>query len=132
MSISNKKTLFVIGLLILSWLILLYIESSQQPLKIFGEIPGLDKVAHFSAYCILAVMLLALLNIINQYKKIPVLPLVLVLVILAGLFDEAHQAFVPGRNSDYWDLMADFCGALFAIMLNNKVARFYGLKIIHR
>ncbi len=100
----------MLGLLVFSWLVLIYLESSQPPPKIFGQIPGIDKVAHFIAYGLLGLMLATLLNLINHYKKIPVLPLVVCLVVLAGLFDEAHQAFVPGRNSDSWDLLADFCG----------------------
>jgi VanZ family protein len=38
------------------------------------------------------------------------LPLTVLLVVIAGLSDEFHQAFVPLRNSDAWDLVADFCG----------------------
>ncbi len=104
----------MLGLLVFSWLVLIYLESSQPPPKIFGQIPGIDKVAHFIAYGLLGLMLATLLNLINHYKKIPVLPLVVSLVVLAGMFDEAHQAFVPGRNSDSWDLLADFCGGSFA------------------
>lgn len=114
MPLTNKKSLLMLGLLVFSWLVLIYVESSQPPPKIFGQIPGIDKVAHFIAYGLLGLMLATLLNLINHYKKIPVLPLVVCLVVLAGLFDEAHQAFVPGRNSDSWDLLADFCGGSFA------------------
>jgi VanZ family protein len=66
------------------------------------------------AYSVLGLMLLAILSLVNTYKKISVLPLTIVLVVIAGLFDEFHQAFVPLRNSDAWDLLADFCGGLFA------------------
>jgi VanZ family protein len=31
------------------------------------------------------------------------------------VFDEFHQSFVPLRNVDGWDLLADFCGGLMAI-----------------
>jgi VanZ family protein len=114
---TNKQRLFLFSLLTLGWLVLIYIESAQPPLQILGEIAGLDKVAHFVAYSILGLMLLATLSLVNTYKKIPVLILTVLLVVIAGLFDEFHQAFVPLRNSDVWDLLADFCGGLFATLL---------------
>ena len=112
---SLKKTewLIFLSLIAISWLALIYIESSRPPLKILGVIPGLDKVVHFAAYSILGLMILAMLTLIGAYKKIPVLPLAVFFVVIAGLFDEFHQAFVPGRNTDAWDLLADFCGGLF-------------------
>jgi hypothetical protein len=114
---TNKQRLFLFSLLTLCWLVLIYIESAQPPLQILGEVAGLDKVAHFVAYSILGLMLLATLSLVNTYKKIPVLILTVLLVVIAGLFDEFHQAFVPLRNSDVWDLLADFCGGLFATLL---------------
>ncbi|TAK65317.1 VanZ family protein [Methylobacter sp.] len=111
---TNNKWLIFSSLITIGWIVLIYVESSQPPPKILGEIPGLDKVAHFAVYSILGLMILAILNIIDIYKKIPVLPLAVFLVVIAGVFDEFHQAFVPGRNANGWDLLADFCGGLFS------------------
>jgi len=110
MTHSNRTLLIFFSLITIGWLLLIYIESSQPPPKILGEIPGLDKVAHFTAYSILGFMLLSMLTLLDAYKRIPVLPLAVFLVVIAGLFDEFHQAFVPGRNTDAWDLLADFLG----------------------
>ncbi|MFA5983163.1 MAG: VanZ family protein [Methylococcaceae bacterium] len=111
-----KKKLIFASVVTLGWLLLIYTESSQPPPKIFGEIPGLDKVAHFVAYGILGAMFFAMLAHINGFKKISSLSLAVFLVVLAGLSDEIHQAFVPERNADAWDLFADFCGGLFSIL----------------
>jgi VanZ family protein len=111
---TQKKWLILFSLLTLAWLVLIYVESSQPPPQILGEIVGLDKVAHFAAYGILGLMIQALLTLIDTNKKIPVLILTVFLVVIAGVFDEFHQAFVPGRNADAWDLLADFCGGLLA------------------
>ena len=111
---DNKKLIVLFSLITIGWLVLIYIESSHPAPKILGEIRGLDKVAHIAAYSILGLMILAILTLIDTYKKIPVLPLAVFLVVIAGLFDEFHQAFVPGRNTDAWDLLADFCGGLLA------------------
>lgn len=117
MTPSNRTLLVFFSLITIGWLLLIYIESSQPPPKILGEVPGLDKVAHFTAYSILGFMLLSILTLIDAYKKIPVLPLAVLLVVIAGLFDEFHQAFVPARNSDAFDLLADFCGGLFSTVI---------------
>jgi VanZ family protein len=34
------------------------------------------------------------------------------LTTLWGYLDEVHQAFVPGRTADAWDLVADFLGSI--------------------
>jgi VanZ family protein len=114
--LKNNQWLIFLSLIAISWIVLIYIESSQPPPKIFGAIPGLDKVAHFAVYSVLGGMILAILTLINSYKKIPIIPLAIFLVVIAGMFDEFHQAFVPQRNSDVWDLFADFCGGLFATL----------------
>lgn len=111
---THNKWLILSSLITIGWIVLIYVESSQPPPKILGVIPGLDKVAHFAVYSILGLMILAILTIIDIYKKIPVLPLAVFLVVIAGVFDEFHQAFVPGRNANGWDLLADFCGGLSA------------------
>lgn len=37
------------------------------------------------------------------------------LAVLWGALDELHQAYVPGRTADPWDLLADATGALIAV-----------------
>jgi len=113
---TNRKWLIFLSLITIGWIVLIYVESSQPPPKILGEIQGLDKIAHFAVYSVLGVMILAILTIIDTYKKIPVLPLAIFLVVIAGVFDEFHQALVPERNANAWDLLADFCGGLFATL----------------
>jgi VanZ family protein len=45
------------------------------------------------------------------------------LTVIYGALDEYHQSFVPGRDADVYDLVADTCGALLAAT---------GFYIIHR
>jgi VanZ family protein len=37
-----------------------------------------------------------------------------VLTVIYGALDEYHQSFVPGRDADVYDLVADTCGAVLA------------------
>ncbi|PPC89713.1 MAG: hypothetical protein CTY34_10450 [Methylobacter sp.] len=117
------KKFISVTLITIVWLAVIYTESSQPPPKIFGVIPGLDKVAHFVVYGILGAMILTLLIHVNRIFKIPYFQLTLFLVVLAGIFDEFHQSFVPTRNTDGWDLFADFCGGLFTIFIIERLLR---------
>ncbi len=38
----------------------------------------------------------------------------IVLTVIYGALDEYHQSFVPGRDADVYDLLADTCGAILA------------------
>ncbi len=38
-----------------------------------------------------------------------------------GVFDEWHQSFVPGRNSDVFDWLADTMGGVFAAGIAWKI-----------
>ncbi|MCB9833947.1 MAG: VanZ family protein [Planctomycetes bacterium] len=40
-----------------------------------------------------------------------------------GLFDECHQALVPGRDFSVFDLVTDFAGAAFAVVLIDRLLR---------
>jgi len=41
----------------------------------------------------------------------------LLLSVCYGITDEFHQAFVPGRHPDIWDLIRDSTGALIALLI---------------
>lgn len=46
-----------------------------------------------------------------------------ILTVIYGALDEFHQSFVPGRDADVEDLVADTCGAILAAI---------GYFVIHR
>ncbi len=49
--------------------------------------------------------------------------LALVLTTLYALSDELHQAFVPGRHPDPWDLLCDGLGAAAGLWTWNRVQK---------
>jgi VanZ family protein len=73
-------------------------------------VPGSDKLLHFLAYGVLALLLL--------YGLAPRLPYwrawwpSLAISALYGASDEWHQSHVPGRNPEVADAVADAAGAL--------------------
>ena len=81
------------------------------------ELPGrnLDKVVHGFMYAVLGALLVRALA--GGWDRPVTLRMALVAVLLATLYgvtDEIHQAFVPPRQSDPIDLLADSLGAAVA------------------
>lgn len=114
----------LLSLLIAGFVSALLIESSQPPLPILGEIQGLDKVAHFLAFSVLGLLTCALSFKLNPKLTIPLFSMPLLIVTLSGIIEETYQMFVPGRAASALDLMADVLGAMSAILIANRLARF--------
>ncbi|MDO9161832.1 MAG: VanZ family protein [Methylococcaceae bacterium] len=119
--INHYKTA-ILALLLIGWILALFIESSQPPLKILEEIKGLDKVAHFLAFTFLGLLICALSFKLHPKPKIQLFSLPLFIVIVIGIIEESYQMLIPGRASELLDLLADTCGALFAIFIANRIA----------
>jgi len=99
--------------------ILIFIGSAlhRVPSPDLG-ITWFDKVEHFSEYFIFVLFVIRALKydpVALRGKSLYVLA-VLLCVFYAGS-DEFHQIYVPGRDADIFDLMADsagtICGAMF-------------------
>ena len=82
---------------------------SSRPTLPGPELPGVDKVAHFGAYALLA----WLLAFAAGRSRLPI-ALAVVLGLLYGATDEIHQSFVPGRSPDVLDWFADAAGVAAA------------------
>lgn len=100
------------------------IASSRIPdLSIFR----FDKVIHFGIYFTLAFLVYRAFR--NQ-SRFPALArhaylFTLVAIALYGASDEFHQSFVPGRDCDIFDLLADAAGGTMLIALVWIKERFF-------
>ena len=90
--------------------------SDQPSLNVPMWFPNQDKIYHAGAYFIMAVFAW------RTFRHAFARPWAIVLVFcgLYGLSDEWHQAFVPGRDSDVSDWLADIVGAGLALFLQDK------------
>jgi VanZ family protein len=96
---------------------IIFAASSIQNL---GQLPGgiSDKSGHSIGYALLAGLLVRafargrLSGITWRAAAAAV-----VLATMYGASDELHQAFVPGRSSDRYDVLADFLGAVMGVAL---------------
>ncbi len=121
-SANNTWINALLVLMIGGWIAMLFIESSQPPAEIMGKVPGLDKIAHFVAYSILGLLVCALSFRLRYKPNIPLLSMPLLFVSLVGIAEESYQHFVPGRTASLPDILSDICGAIFSIVLANRLA----------
>lgn len=99
-------------------------ESSElpQPPIVF---PGLDKLEHAAAFGILGALAYLALGVRHRGGKPDFRPMLaaVVIVTLYAVFDELHQARVPGRFPSFYDGLADLGGAILAVTFCWKLFR---------
>lgn len=117
----------------IAYMATIVIASSQPTIAIdMGYVPLRDKGVHFIEYGVLAILIAYALTTRRMSTGEPLTGLAIAklalwaiaLTTIFGYLDELHQAFVPGRNSDALDLLADFLGSIAgtAIYLTVKLA----------
>lgn len=95
------------------------VSSYSMPVQV-PSFSFLDKLLHVFEYGILASLIyLALRD--TKATKYHLLGLGFAISFLYGILDEIHQYFVPGRDADIFDVMADGIGSLcFPLALHFK------------
>jgi VanZ family protein len=92
---------------------MIFIFSAQpnpEPVLPFTQA---DKLLHALEFALLSYLLSqTLLSLPFPFPANKVAWLVLCLTLLYAITDEYHQSFVPGRDADLWDVVADLSGAI--------------------
>lgn len=81
-----------------------------------------DKIGHFLVFGLLATSLLRTPAL--RARGWPQLLLAVFIASAFGAFDEVRQSFTPGRSVEFADWMADSLGALVAVLVYAKWARY--------
>jgi VanZ family protein len=91
----------------------IWVLSSKSILPVPKGILGFDKFQHLLAYLALAFSI-ALWFSPKQRRSRRLRSFLLIVLIasLYGMIDEVHQFFVPGRDCNVWDWIADTLGAI--------------------
>jgi VanZ family protein len=98
--------------------LLIFIQSSNPAPEQIPPLPYLDKLIHLGAYAVLGVLFVrafASANLKGHRLLVPILAAVA--ASLYGISDEIHQAFVPFREADHWDAIADILGSIIGVAL---------------
>lgn len=96
---------------------------SSKPLTVDIEFPLIDKAIHMAEFGILGFLLL--FGFSRSLKYPPHIKFILALVtgILLGILDEVHQYFIPTRESDVLDFLADVVGIVLGAILFWQISR---------
>jgi glycopeptide antibiotics resistance protein len=109
---------------VILWACLILAVSSIPNLSAPGaEFKLTDKVAHFIEFSILGFLLafaLAPSGLSLTRRKVMT---VLAAGVLFGLVDETYQFFIPGREADLMDVLADTLGVGAAVLLWHVLRR---------
>ena len=127
--LEKRKIWFVYVPLVLYWVILF--TATTIPGNQLPDIHLSDKIEHFSAFFILAILLN--LTMIYQRKSFLLFKnaaLVTIIICLSyGAIDELHQMFIPGRSADIRDWLADSIGVILGVLVLNLAKNLFNYTI---
>lgn len=90
-----------------------FLSHQQGDVVEMGYIPGLDKIAHFLIYGLLAAtVIFAHGQRMRNHRPLLVVLSSCIVCLLYGMTDEFHQSFIPGRFVSGADVLADVIGAI--------------------
>lgn len=92
------------------WALLIFSLSSQSTLP-SPKIVDFDKLMHFGAFAVQGALVALALTRPGERLSQRLAVVAAAIAALYGAADEFHQAFVPGRQSSGFDLVADVLGA---------------------
>ena len=99
-----------------AWALVILWLGSQPALASPVDFPFADKVGHFGMFGLLGALLAFALYRVSVRASIA-WPLVFGAAV--GVLDELHQRSVPGRSSDWRDLVADVAGLTIGLWLTH-------------
>ena len=107
-----KKFLFY-WLPVFIYCLLIFMQSSYPSPESVPDLPYIDKLFHIAVYALLGALFLRAFKTLRIQQNLKlVMILSILLSSLYGISDEIHQHFVPFRNADFMDAMADMIGSV--------------------
>ena len=93
--------------------LLIFMQSSYPSPESVPDLPYIDKLLHIAVYALLGALFLRAFKTLRiQHNLKLVMILSILLSSLFGISDEIHQHFVPFRNADFMDALADMIGSV--------------------
>lgn len=100
-------------------------KPKQEKEQIIKQIHiKIRKIAHFSIYTILGIVLMAIFST-TKAKALNRLSASLIIGIILATSDEIHQCFVPGRGPLFTDVVIDSLGVLYGILVVILIQKIY-------
>jgi len=102
---------------VIAYMTIIFFASAQPDMPLEGRTSLSDKAIHAGAYFGLTMLAYRGALMVSLGAKLTAVPQAMLVSMLHGLSDEAHQYFVPGRNAELNDWLADATGTLAAVSL---------------
>ncbi len=102
------------------WIIysaVIFVISALPSTAVKSNIPHFDKLLHAGAFVVFA--LLGYVSISSERPEGTKWAMVLITAAVYGAAIETIQYFVPGRESSFYDWLADIFGAVLGLLLAN-------------
>ena len=100
------------------------ISSREQPEIFYEFFTFQDKIGHLLAYFVFGItIIIALAANKPEFSLKKIMLWTLLIGSLYGLSDETHQYFVPGREPDFFDWVADIAGISLSLLLAKNLTR---------
>ncbi len=117
---------------LLGYMLTIFFLSSQSSLPQQPEFIHFDKICHLIEFGILGYLSYrAFVHSNLTVLKKNALLLAIIFTILFGISDEFHQFFVPLRQPDVYDIMADSFGTIIgtfsALLIDKKILKKKGM-----
>lgn len=98
--------------------LMIFMQSSYPSPESVPDWPYIDKLLHIAVYALLGALLLRAFKTLRiQHNLKLVMILSILLSSLYGISDEIHQHFVPFRNADFMDALADMIGSFGGVFV---------------
>ncbi|MGE5480981.1 MAG: VanZ family protein [Chloroflexota bacterium] len=118
-----RRFLLSLPALLITLTIYFFSDIPQGPVRM--HFMHQDKILHFIAFFTYGVALQLLFGAnIPKINRKKIIIYVILTGTIYGALDEWHQYFVPGRECDALDLLADLIGVSASFAIRNKVDRF--------
>ncbi len=102
--------------------------SAQSRLPGLGiDIPQLDKLEHAGYFFLTGLMAVRAARFGERWSRARTATLLILLSVLWGCLDEIHQSFVPYRDVEIGDVVADTAGVALAVLFGEGLLRRAGL-----
>ena len=86
-----------------------------------GAIPHGDKLVHAAYFFLVAALAVRAARFGEGWSRKKSLLYIVVCVLLYGMLDELHQSFVPHRDVEALDVIADTLGALLGVVAGERL-----------
>jgi VanZ family protein len=113
---SKFRILLIYWFPLIVYCLAIYVQSGQPSPEEFPDVHFMDKILHFGAYGLLGVLFF------RAYQTLPLKDRKNLLILISigsatlyGVSDEIHQYFVPFREADIMDVVANTMGSICGV-----------------